>query len=266
MKRFRGFSKMGIIAGVVIVAFLGVAAFLVIDGNSKATNYNDYDWYSIIEGDTHNGEISDHLKKYEGEDAYEGDPVLIFEYADYQCPGCASMNQYVNQAVEEMKGKLVIVYRNYLLSYHQNATAAASAAEAAGLQGYWKKYADTLFENQSEWEYASASERAELFEKYFIEVTDGKGDIEKFREDMASTAVSDKISFDMGLGKRVGVESTPGFFVDGQMLDWSNKNGSKIEVDGKTFSWDSQLTASGFVQIIEDIVHAKLGEKTSLDK
>lgn len=269
MKRFRGFSKVGIIVGVLLVALVVGAVVLVAN---SGTNYSSYDAYAIIEGDSHNGGISDHLKtyadsdKYDADEAYEGEPVLIFEYADYQCPGCASMNPYINQAVEELKGRLVVVYRSYLLSYHQNATAAASAAEAAGLQGYWKKYADTLFTNQSEWEYASASERTELFEKYFVEVAGDKGDLEKFRSDMASKAVSDKISFDMGIGRHVGVAATPALFVDGQLIDASAKNGSKIEIDGKTFSWDSQLTMSGFVQILEDIVHAKLGEKTSLDK
>ena len=172
MKKARGFSVAGVIAVVAVVALIAVGAFLVIDGNNKATNFNEYDFYSIIEPDASNGNIGDHVK---------GDPnapVVIFEYADYQCPGCASINKRVNNLIAELDGKLAVVYRSFLLSYHQNGTAAASAAEAAGLQGYWKPYADKLFEEQSEWEYASASERTEYFDKYFTEVTGGKGDLE----------------------------------------------------------------------------------------
>ncbi|MBQ2695026.1 thioredoxin domain-containing protein [Candidatus Saccharibacteria bacterium] len=259
MKKNKGFSKIGVIVGVVVVAFIAVMTVLVIDGNNRATNFSNYDFNSIIEADEHNGEIGDHVKG--SADA----PVLIFEYADFQCPGCSSMNPYVNQAVEEMDGKLAVVYRNYLLSYHPNATAASSAAEAAGMQGYWKPYADMLFAHQDEWEDANSSERAEIFSEYFEKVSDGKGDLEKFKEDIASENVSKKINFDMGIGKRVGVEGTPAFFVDGELIDWSTKGGS-ITINGKTFSWDSGLTAEGFVTLLKDITSAKLGEPTSMDK
>ena len=144
MKKTKGFSVIGAIIGVAIVAILAFASFIIIDGNNKSTNFNSYDFESYIEASKDNGNIADHVK---------GDasaPVLIFEYADYQCPGCASINPYVNKAVEELDGKLAVIYRSFLLSYHKNATAAASAAEAAGLQGYWKAYADKLFEEQSE--------------------------------------------------------------------------------------------------------------------
>ena len=141
MKQKQGFSAVAVIIGVVAVALLGIATYFIIDGNNKATDFNDYNFYSVIAPDKNNGNIGDHVK---------GDanaPVLIFEYADYQCPGCASINPKVNKAIEELDGKLAVVYRSFLLSYHKNGTAAASAAEAAGLQGYWKPYADKLLPN-----------------------------------------------------------------------------------------------------------------------
>ena len=206
----------------------------------------------MIEPTKDNGDIGDHVK---------GDPnapVLIFEYADYQCPGCASINPRVNKVIEQLDGKLAVVYRSYLLSYHQNGTAAASAAEAAGLQGYWKEYADKLFAEQSEWEYASASDRTDLFNKYFEEVTDGKGDVAKFNEDIASEAVSKKISFDMGIGKRVDVSGTPAFYIDGQLISWGSEG--SVTVNGKTISWDSQRSGDEFIKLIKEIVEAKVGE------
>ncbi|MBR3252710.1 thioredoxin domain-containing protein [Candidatus Saccharibacteria bacterium] len=254
----KGFSVIGVIIGVAVVAAIAVAAFLVIDGNNKATNYNDYDFYSVIGPDAHNGNIGDHVKR-DKDGSYKGEPVYIFEYADFQCPGCASMNTRINQLVDEMNGKLAVVYRNHLLSYHQNATAAASAAEAAGLQGYWKEYGDKLFAEQSEWEYKSASERTSLFEKYFTEVTDGKGDLNKFREDMASDAVSKKISFDMGIGKRIGIEATPAFYVDGQFIKWTSEEGGSLTIDGKKITWDAALSGPEFAHILTKVVEAKLG-------
>lgn len=244
---------LGTIIGIAAVVLLGFATFSIMDGNSKATDFSQYDFYSVISADEHNGNIGDHVKG--SADA----PVLIFEYADYQCPGCASMNPKVNKMIEALDGKVAVVYRNFLLSYHQNGTAAASAAEAASLQGFWKQYADTLFAKQSEWEYSSSSERTNLFKKYFNEVTGGTGDVDKFVADLGSDAVSKKIDFDMGIGKYINIEATPAFFIDGQYIDWSEA--SSIVVNGKTISWDkSQGSEADFIQLFKNIAAAKLGE------
>ena len=249
MKNRKGFQLAGVIIGIVVVVLFVIATFAVIDGNNRATDFNNYDFYSIIEADSSNGEIGDHVK------GNPEAPVLIYEYADYQCPGCASINPKVNKAIEESDGKLAIVYRSFLLSYHKNGTAAASAAEAAGLQGFWKPYADRLFADQSEWEYASANERTELFEKYFLEVSNGKGNLDQFKEDIASERVSKKISFDMGIARRIDVPSTPAFYVDGQLIKWSEAG--ELEINGELISWDSGRSGDDFIKLLQDIVEAK---------
>lgn len=255
MKHFKkGFSVGAVVAAVAVIALIGIAAYFVIDGNSKATNYANYDFFSIIGPDEHNGFIGDHVK---------GDPetavAIIYEYADFQCPGCYSMNPRVNAAIEEADGKLAVVYRNDIMTYHQNGTAAASAAEAAGLQGYWKDYANLLFTNQADWEYATSDKRTTLFEEYFMEVSDGKGDLEKFRADFGGKEVSAKINFDMGIAKRVGVPATPGFYTDeGEYIDWSNRDGGSITVNGKIISWESTMTGDQFQDLLVKICEAKL--------
>lgn len=249
MNNRKGFQLAGVIIGIIVVVLIALAAFAVIDGNNKATDFNNYDFYSIIEADSNNGNIGDHVK------GNPEAPVLIYEYADYQCPGCASINPKVNKAIEESNGKLAIVYRSFLLSYHKNGTAAASAAEAAGLQGYWKPYADKLFAEQAEWEYASATERTELFEKYFVEVTDGKGNLDQFKEDIASERVSKKISFDMGIARRIDVPSTPAFYVDDQLIKWSEAG--ELEINGELISWESGRSGDDFIKLLQDIVEAK---------
>ena len=249
MKNFRGFSIAGVIIGILAVALLGVATYAVIDGNNKATDFNKYDFYSIIEASEDNGGIGDHVKG--NKDA----PVVIFEYADYQCPGCASINPRVNKAIEDSEGKLAVVYRSYLLAYHQNGTAAASAAEAAGLQGYWKEYANELFANQAEWETLSGSERTAYFEALFNRVSGGKGDTEKFKQDLASEQVKKKIDFDMGIGKRMNIEGTPAFYVDGQAIKWGDAG--SVNVNGETITWDSARSGDDFNKLLLDIVKAK---------
>ena len=113
MKKLNGFSVVGVIIGVIALALIVLAGYVVIDGNNKATKFEDYDFYSVIEPTKDNGDIGDHVKG--DKDA----PVLIFEYADYQCSACASYNPRVNQLVEELDGKVAVVYRSFLLSYQQ---------------------------------------------------------------------------------------------------------------------------------------------------
>ncbi|MBO7560828.1 thioredoxin domain-containing protein [Candidatus Saccharibacteria bacterium] len=245
-----------IITGVIIAAIVGLLGFAtwkIFDGNSKMTNFNEIDFYSVIEPSDNNGNIGDHVKGN-----LDTAKIILFEYADYQCPGCAGMNIKVNKAIEQSEGKIALVYRSFLLSYHQNGTAAASAAEAAGLQGYWKPFADLLFANQSEWEYSSPSERKEFFTNYFKEATKGKGDVDKFLSDIGSPSVKKKIDFDMGIGKRIDVGGTPSFYTEGQFLDWSQPG--SITINGKTITWDKGMGAEeDFIKLLNDILAAKEG-------
>ena len=215
-----------IIVGVIILALVVLTAI------NKISNTVDFSKYTkpteevalidtIISGNEDNGNIGDHVKG--SADA----PVKIFEYADYQCSGCASASPRVNKLIEEYAGKLAVIYRSFLLSYHQNGTAAASAAEAAGLQGYWKEYADMLFANQSVWANASGDNRTDLFVDLFNTVSGGKGDVAKFKEDMNSAEVKKKIAFDMGLGQSLNIPGTPSFYLDGERIDFSGISGEE---------------------------------------
>ncbi len=250
MKKFNGFST-GAVIGVIVAIFIVIAGILVVDRSNKAVVFEEYDFAKVIAANDDNGNIGDHVK---------GNPnarAVIVEYADFQCEFCALMNSRVNALVKELGDDVAVVYRNFLLSYHKNGTAAASAAEAAGLQGYWKEYADKLFSNQAEWAYVSASERTALFNKYFEEVTNGEGDLDKFNKDIASEKVRKKLDFDAGIGQRIDISGTPSFYIDGQKFDYGNKEGAKIIIDGKTFAWDSQLTGDGFEKYIKEIVKVK---------
>ncbi|MBQ6394432.1 thioredoxin domain-containing protein [Candidatus Saccharibacteria bacterium] len=221
--------KKGVATGWVVAIVGVVAAFGAFVGYtiSQKIASTDYDATHYIAGNQYNGDIPDHII------GSEAAKVLIVEYADYQCPGCATMFPRLKKLLENYSGdEVALIYRNFLLSYHQNGTAAASAAEAAGLQGYWQEYATYLFANQSAWEYASADQRTDLFAGYFDKVTEGKGDLAKFRQDMQSEAVSKKLSFDNNLAKKIDVSGTPSLYIDGEKIDLS---GVKTEEDFLNF-------------------------------
>ena len=151
-----------------------------------------------------------------------GDPdtasVVLYEYADFGCSHCADWNKTINELLEKYEGKIALVFRNYDLGF-KNGPAAARAATAAHIQGYFKEYKDLLFANQAEWYYGSASELEELFVEYFNEVSDGKGDVNKFKEDMKSDAVKKRLKFEQRMGKKVNLHGTPLFRIDGEQID-----------------------------------------------
>lgn len=214
----KNYGVIGIFS-VIIVAFIGLVFYSQMNKEQTKPKYSDYNLNAYIGPDKFNGEIGDHVK---------GDvdkaKVVIVEYADYQCPGCATMNPRINKLVESYKNnELAVIYRNFVMSYHQNGTAAAVAAEAAGLQGFWKKYADTLFANQSDWEYESVEDRTDQFVKIFETATEGKGNVDQFKKDMVEKKdqIQKKISFDAGAAEFIDVPGTPSLYVNGERIDTS---------------------------------------------
>lgn len=215
----------GIIIAVIVLGLLGVITWSQIQKSSEAIDYSKYDLNAVIGENEDNGGIADHVK---------GDPkapIILIEYADYQCSGCASVRHSVDELVKKYAGKVAVVQRTYVLSYHTNGVAAASAAEAAGLQGYWAEMGEQLFANQDAWFYSDSTDRTAKFSEYFSKATAGKGDLDKFLNDMSSDTVSKKVQFDMSLGKHVGgdIAYTPAFFLDGQFIDWANNTGKTGE-------------------------------------
>lgn len=225
------------IGGIVGIVLAFVALIAITQLQNKADiDYEAYDLNSVIAADENTGGLAENV---------DGDPeapVLLYEYGDYQCTACAPMNPYINELLEEYDGKVAVVFRTYIMSYHDNGVAAASAANAAAIQGYWKEYKDLLYETQNDWYYAEGDERQQMFEQYFEQATYGKGDLEQFRQDMGSKEVAQKIKFDAALSERVGLEWTPSFYLDGELLDQRN------------------ITTSEFMDLLREKIDAKLAE------
>ena len=81
-------------------------------------------------------------------------PVVIVEYADFQCPYCELVNPVFKRIVAESNGEVAWVFRHLPLeSIHPQARPAALAAECVAALGgndaFWK-FADALYANQGE--------------------------------------------------------------------------------------------------------------------
>ncbi|ASR35801.1 hypothetical protein BAY61_13200 [Prauserella marina] len=146
--------------------------------------------------------------------------VTIVEFLDYQCPACAGYHQNIVRGIErDYEGRITVEIRNFPLDMHPLATRAATAAEAAANQGRFREMHHSLYDGFREWavtpdgrSISSDSERAaELFEGY---ARDAGLDIDRFRRDMASDEIPERIADDVSAGRQAGVSGTPTIFVE----------------------------------------------------
>lgn len=202
-----------IIFSVIIVGVLGA---LVLFSNEKTTDLNNIDANTIQTANDQNGGISDHV--YGNADS----KVVLIEYADYACSACALQHPKTEEVLEAYKDKIAFIFRNFpLTSIHANAKAAAATVEAAGLQNkYWEMH-NLVYNNQSDWFSLSGDTRTNEFVSYAEQLD---LDTDKFKSDMGSSAVSQKIAFDTAIAQKLGLNATPTFYLNGKKLDsdaWS---------------------------------------------
>jgi len=145
-------------------------------------------------------------------------PVKIVEYSDLQCPACKYYHEVILKDVFAKAGdKIYFEYRHFpLKQVHKNATIAAYASEAAGIQGKFFEMIDKLFEKQEDWSLLNEDEVKEIFISYAKEMS---LDIDKFRDDMDSVSVKEKISTSESAALRMQLSGTPSFFVNGKKIE-----------------------------------------------
>lgn len=132
--------------------------------------------------------------------------VTVIEFSDFQCPFC---QRAYSDAVTGIKrdyantGKVKLVYRDFPLSFHQEAQPAAEAAQCANEQGKFWEYHDKLFENQGQ-----------LSSTYYKQLaSDLKLDTSKFNSCLESRKFKSEVEKDFSDGNRAGVSGTPTFFI-----------------------------------------------------
>ena len=135
-------------------------------------------------------------------------PIQVVEFSDFQCPFCAKGKERLNQLKKEYGKKLHVVYKNFPLPMHPDAMPAANAALCVNEQGADKFWAfhDVLFENQQK---LSADDLKAYAKKV-------GADTKKFEECFAASKYKGQIEASQKEGQKMGVNSTPTFYVNGQ--------------------------------------------------
>ena len=135
-------------------------------------------------------------------------PVTIVEFSDFQCPSCKGHHQTVKDLLQEFKGRVKLVARQYPLGYHPFAQKAAEAALCAHEQGAYWEYADLLF-----------SEQESMQEGTFRSLAEALGlDMGRFGQCLDSGRYRDHVLRDRSDGAKAGVSGTPTFFVNGKRV------------------------------------------------
>ncbi len=145
--------------------------------------------------------------------------AVLVEFLDFQCEACRAAYPVTKRVLAEYGDKVRFVQRYFPLPGHKNGKIAAQAAAAAGEQGKYWEMQEKLFENQEIWgsdqRAVSQSQAFEIFKGYARELS---LDEAKFTESVKSEKFMDVIKRDIADGEALNVNSTPTFFLNGEML------------------------------------------------
>jgi len=151
-------------------------------------------------------------------------PARLEEFGDFQCPPCGLFHPILQQMHNEFGDKLQITFREFpLYPNHQHSVVAASAAEAAGLQGKFWEMHDKLYEHQNDWK--DKFDVRPIFEGYAKEIG---LDVEKWKQDSVSEQVARRITSDGNRGHSMGVKGTPTVFLNGREVAFENLPAEKL--------------------------------------
>jgi protein-disulfide isomerase len=143
--------------------------------------------------------------------------VKLVEYSDFQCPACRYYYSLVKELNDKFAGKIYFEYRYFpLKQIHPNTMISSQAAEAAGLQNkFWEMY-DKLFENQKDWSNMNKTEFEQVLAGYAEEI---RLDVEKFKTDLVSKEVTNKVEASYNFAIKNKINSTPTFFLNGNKIN-----------------------------------------------
>jgi protein-disulfide isomerase len=138
--------------------------------------------------------------------------ITLVEYGDFECPNCKQAAPAVKLLLQRHRDRLRFVYRHFPLeALHPHALHAAEAAECAGGQRRFWPMHDLLFDNQEHLQLKQLRAYAERLEL----------DMARYDAEMEDEIYLQRIREHIDGGRRSHLKSTPGFFVNGRIVDVS---------------------------------------------
>jgi protein-disulfide isomerase len=137
--------------------------------------------------------------------------VQVVIFSDFECPFCARGATTVADLKKKYGKKVAFSFKHFPLPMHPNAGPASEASMCVHEQNpdkFWN-FHDLVFEKQKD------GLTRENFEKYAKQVG-VKAD--KFKECLDKGTYKELVQADLAQGEKLGVRSTPSFFVNGQLV------------------------------------------------
>ena len=162
-------------------------------------------------------------------------PVVIVEFSDFQCPYCQSVEATLKNLLAKYDGRVRLAYRDLpLREIHPQAELAAEASRCALEQGKFWEYHDLLFQNQNK-----------LNHDGFVGFArDLKLDEKQFESCLSGGKYKAQIEEDRQAGLRAGINGTPGFFINGNMVSGNQPAGSfETLIEGELAAAKNKRTA-----------------------
>jgi protein-disulfide isomerase len=134
-------------------------------------------------------------------------PITVVMFSDFECPFCQRGHETVLELERRYSGKVRIAYKAYPLDMHSHALLAAMAARSAQDQGRFWEFHDQLF-----------SQRGLDLPRLIAYAREAGLDLERMRSELESLEHAPEVRRDIRLARRLGVDSTPTFFINGREL------------------------------------------------
>lgn len=136
--------------------------------------------------------------------------VALIEYSDMECPFCKRFHPTMLEVMKEYPDKVKWVYRDYPLSFHQNAQKEAEAGwcvnELRGNDAFWK-FTDAIFER------TTSNGTGFALDKLGPLAQEVGVDQAKFQSCLDSGKYEKKVQEQMARGTEEGVSGTPGTII-----------------------------------------------------
>jgi len=135
-------------------------------------------------------------------------PVQIVMFSDFQCQYCAQAEPIIARIRQIYGDKVAVTFRDFPLPIHPLAITAAKAANCAQKAGKYWEFHDALFANQDQ---LSRDKIRDIAGSLGLPMSDLAGCFD-------APATAAEIQHDVDDGHRLGIDTTPTFFINGRML------------------------------------------------
>ncbi len=134
----------------------------------------------------------------------DGD-IRVVEFLDYRCGYCRHAYGNIHEAAQK-DGNVKLIYKEYPIFSSESLQ--AKAALAAHMQGRYNDFHKALMSSNGHWDMEQLTSVAEKLGL----------DVERWKDDIKNERIEETLNKHKELGKTLGINSTPAFVIEGEIM------------------------------------------------